>query len=81
MTIMGACKCNSNESSNNLPCYPPDRCELTAVGKYSGSYIRTMKWKLVVADWSNGMSVCCKLQVKLFANAGNGWPHRVLLYH
>jgi len=34
-----------------------------------------------MADWGGGMSACCKPQIQLFADAGNGWQHNALRYH
>jgi len=36
---------------------------------------------LIGADWGGGMSACCKPQVQLLGDAGNGWPHSALRYH
>jgi len=37
--------------------------------------------KFLATPLFGGMSANCKPRVESFADAGNGWPHGVLLYH
>jgi len=54
---------------------------LPSAGWEMSSSFRPTEWRPSVADWSGGMSTCCKPRVQLFADAGNGWPRSALRYH
>ena len=57
---------------------------LPSAGQEMSSWLRAMRWKPSVVGWGGDMSGSrggggmCSLQVQLFANTGNGWPHHVL---
>jgi len=38
-------------------------------------------YNVTVAVASAKMSASCRSRVRLFADAGNGWPHSALRYH